>query len=96
MWEEDPIKLTMNFCFKNLANVMMVALMMSGYPGFGRFVNWSIRFVSEKHPEWIKANTLREVETDPFIGIIIIPLLHLKYTTLTLCQSLKSIWRRVK
>ena len=32
------------------------------------FVNWSIRFVSEKHPEWIKANTLREVETQPGIG----------------------------
>ncbi|MDA8802801.1 peptidoglycan-binding protein [Amylibacter sp.] len=37
-------------------------------PGFGRFINWSIRFASEKHPEWIKANTLREVETDPHIG----------------------------
>ena len=39
-----------------------------GQPRTGRFINWSIRFVSEKHPEWIDENTLREIETDPFIG----------------------------
>ena len=37
-------------------------------PRTGRFINWSIRFVSEKHPEWINENSLREIETDRFIG----------------------------
>ena len=39
-----------------------------GQPRIGRFINWSIRFVSEKHPEWINENSLREIETDRFIG----------------------------
>ena len=37
-------------------------------PGFGRFINWSIRFVAENHPEWIKKKYLLKVEADPFIG----------------------------
>lgn len=37
-------------------------------PGMGRFINWSIRFVSEKRPEWIKVSELSEIEVDPFIG----------------------------
>ena len=68
-----------------------------GQPRTGRFINWSIRFVSEKHPEWINENTLREIETDPFIG---------NYHTVTafeiynanVMSEPKSIWKekRVK
>ena len=37
-------------------------------PELGRYINWSIRYVSEQKPEWIKKNTLRDIKTDPFIG----------------------------
>ena len=66
-------------------------------PRTGRFINWSIRFVSEKHPEWINENSLREIETDRFIG---------NYHTVTafeiynanVMSEPKSIWKekRVK
>ena len=37
-------------------------------PGVDRFINWSIRYVSEKKPELIKVENLWDIETDPFIG----------------------------
>ena len=64
-----PYKTHKEFLFQEFGKRDDGSLNDEWVPGFGRFVNWSIRFVSEKHPEWIKANTLREVETDPFIGI---------------------------
>ena len=65
---ERPYKTHKEFLFKELGKLDDGSLNDEWAPGFGRFINWSIRFVSEKHPEWLKANTLREVETDPFIG----------------------------
>ena len=33
------------------------------------WMNWSIRFVSEKHPEWLKdKNTLRDIKVHPWLG----------------------------
>ena len=63
-----PYKTHKEFLFQEFGKLDDGSLNDEWVPGFGRFVNWSIRFVSEKHPEWIKANTLREVETDPHIG----------------------------
>lgn len=37
-------------------------------PTFDRYVNWSIRFISEKNPDWINVSDLKKIETDPFIG----------------------------
>ena len=65
---EKPYKTHNEFLFQEFGKLDDGSLNDEWVPGFGRFVNWSIRFVSEKHPEWIKANTLREVETQPGIG----------------------------
>ena len=33
------------------------------------YINWSIRFVSEKHPEWLKDKyTLRDIKVHPWLG----------------------------
>ena len=63
-----PYKTHNEFLFQQFGKLDDGSLNDEWLPRFGRFINWSIRFVSEKHPEWIKSNTLREVETDPFIG----------------------------
>ena len=32
------------------------------------YINWSIRFVSEKHPEWLKDKyTLRDIKVHPWL-----------------------------
>ena len=91
----DPIKLTKNFCFKSLAKLDDGRLNDEWVPGFGRFINWSIRFVSEKHPEWIKANTLREVETQPGIGNYFTVTAFEIYNANVLSEP-KSIWSERK
>ena len=60
---EKPYKTHNEFLIEEFGSIDF-----GGQPRTGRFINWSIRFVSEKHPEWIDENTLREIETDPFIG----------------------------
>ena len=65
---EKPYKTHNEFLFQEFGKLDDGSLNDEWVPGFGRFVNWSIRFVSEKQPEGIKANTLREVETQPGIG----------------------------
>ena len=37
-------------------------------PNMERFINWSIRFVSEERPEWLTSLNLSDIEVDPFIG----------------------------
>ena len=56
---EKPYKTHNEFLFQEFGKLDDGGLNDEWVPGFGRFINWSIRFVSEKHPEWIKANTLR-------------------------------------
>ena len=33
-------------------------------PDLADYTSWSIRFVSEKHPEWVKENLLQDIKTD--------------------------------
>ena len=87
-----PYKTHKEFLFQEFGKLDDGRLNDEWVPRFRRFINWSIRFVSEKHPEWLEANTLREVETDPFIG---------NYHTITafeiynanVMSEPKSIWK---
>ena len=36
----------------------------NGDPDLSDYNSWSIRFVSEKHPEWVKENLLKNIKTD--------------------------------
>ena len=33
-------------------------------PDLADYISWSIRFVSEEHPEWVKENLLQDIKTD--------------------------------
>jgi hypothetical protein len=33
-------------------------------PDLSDYISWSIRFVSEEHPEWVKENLLQDIKTD--------------------------------
>ena len=89
---KKPFKTHNEFLIQEFGTLDDGTLNAEWVPGFGRFINWSIRFTSEKHPEWIKASSLRKVETDPFIG---------NYHTLTafeiynanVMSEPKSIWK---
>ena len=86
-----PYKTHKEFLFQEFGKLDDGSLNDEWVPGFGRFVNWSIRFVSEKHPEWIKANTLREVETQPGIGNYFTVTAFEIYNANVLSEP-KSIW----
>ena len=89
---KKPFKTHKEFLFQEFGALDNGSLNDEWVPGVGRFINWTIRFTSEKHPEWIKANSLRDVETDPFIG---------NYHTVTafeiynanIMSEPKSIWK---
>ena len=36
----------------------------NGDPDLSDYTSWSIRFVSEEHPEWLKENLLQDIKTD--------------------------------
>jgi hypothetical protein len=36
----------------------------NGDPDLSDYISWSIRFVSEEHPEWVKENLLQDIKTD--------------------------------